>query len=638
MMKQSITKDLLTILVSMMGANAFAADIAVENADGVTIYYNYINDGKELEVTSNIDSYNKYKDYVIIPEEVTYMNRTRKVTSIGQEAFCYCSDLTSVTIPSSVTSIGDRAFQGCSSLSYLYLPSSLRSIGSSAFADCSNITSLSIANGLESIGYAAFQNCRGITWTKLPSSLKEIAQGAFWGCGLMWVTIPKNVCSIGSGPFQGCPLYDITVEEGNTTYDSRNNCCAIIETATNTLIAGCENTIIPNDVLNIGTLAFAEAYDLTSITIPESVTRIRFAAFGKTGLTSITVPSSVIYMEDDIFWGCQSLSSATIEARIKTMPYYFFSDCSSLKSVSLPSSLESIQQKAFANCQSLSEIYCYAEAAPIANSSDASNIFQGCTLSNITLYVPQKALTSYKNTEPWNNLGKIVGINEVKYKLSYFIDGNEYKSYEVEFGDKITPEPAPTKEGYTFSGWSEIPETMPNHDVTVTGTFTINKYKLIYMVDGTIYKFYNIKYGSTIIPEADPIKEGYTFSGWSEIPEEMPARDVTITGTFTRIPLGQCTVPTIKMEDGVIVFACETEDVEYHYTISHQDVKTGDGNNVKLTNKFIISVYASKDGYTDSEVAKAEIVYSGVSNGDMNGDGVVNVADIVKITNLIMNK
>ena len=164
------------------------------------------------------------------------------------------------------------------------------------------------------------------------------------------------------------------------------------------------------------------------------------------------------------------------------------------------------------------------------------------------------------------------------------------------------------------------------------------EHTLNYVVDGEVYKTYTIEEGESIIPEPAPTKEGYTFSGWSEIPKEMPARDVTVTGTFTRILLGQCTVPTIKIENGEIVFACETEDVEYHYTISHQDVKAGAGNNVKLTNKYIISVYASKDGYTDSEVAKAEIVYNGGSNGDMNGDGVVNVADIVKITNLIMNK
>ncbi len=119
------------------------------------------------------------------------------------------------------------------------------------------------------------------------------------------------------------------------------------------------------------------------------------------------------------------------------------------------------------------------------------------------------------------------------YKLTYIIDGEEFKSFSYKEGATITPEEAPTKEGYTFSGWSEIPATMPAHDVTVTGTFTINKYKLTYMVDGEIYKSYDVEFGATITPEPAPTKEGYNFSGWSEIPATMPAHDVTVTGTFT---------------------------------------------------------------------------------------------------------
>ena len=119
-----------------------------------------------------------------------------------------------------------------------------------------------------------------------------------------------------------------------------------------------------------------------------------------------------------------------------------------------------------------------------------------------------------------------------KYKLTYQVDGDDYKACEVEFGSPITPEPEPTKEGHTFSGWSEIPKTMPSHDVIITGTFNINKYKLTYIVDGEEYKSMDIEYGTVITPEEEPTKEGYSFMGWSQIPETMPAHDVRITGTF----------------------------------------------------------------------------------------------------------
>ena len=117
------------------------------------------------------------------------------------------------------------------------------------------------------------------------------------------------------------------------------------------------------------------------------------------------------------------------------------------------------------------------------------------------------------------------------YKLTYIVDGEEYKSYELEFGTAITPEADPTKEGYTFSGWSEIPATMPAHDVTVTGTFSINSYKLTYMIDDKVYKEVMYEYGATITPEPQP--EGdYARFEWIGVPERMPANDVTVYASY----------------------------------------------------------------------------------------------------------
>ena len=121
------------------------------------------------------------------------------------------------------------------------------------------------------------------------------------------------------------------------------------------------------------------------------------------------------------------------------------------------------------------------------------------------------------------------------YKLVYKVDGKEYKADSITYATTITPEPVPTKEGHTFSGWSEIPATMPAHDVEVTGEFTINTYKLVYKVDGEVYKEFEVTYGTTITPEAEPEKEGYKFMGWSEMPATMPAHDVEVTGEFTKV-------------------------------------------------------------------------------------------------------
>lgn len=120
-----------------------------------------------------------------------------------------------------------------------------------------------------------------------------------------------------------------------------------------------------------------------------------------------------------------------------------------------------------------------------------------------------------------------------KYTLKYIIDNVEYKTVEYEYGSSITPELEPTKEGYTFSGWSEIPQTMPAFDVTVTGSFIVNKYKVTYIIDGDVFTTDYVEYGASIVPPTVDDKEGYTFDGWMDVPETMPAHDITIYGSFT---------------------------------------------------------------------------------------------------------
>lgn len=118
------------------------------------------------------------------------------------------------------------------------------------------------------------------------------------------------------------------------------------------------------------------------------------------------------------------------------------------------------------------------------------------------------------------------------YSLKYVVDGKTFKTETLEFGTKIVPEAEPTKEGYTFSGWSEIPETMPAHDVTVTGEFSVNIHKVTWKIDGETIAETEVEYGEIIVEPEVPIKEGYEFEGWEEYPKTMPDNDITINGKY----------------------------------------------------------------------------------------------------------
>lgn len=171
----------------------------------------------------------------------------------------YTKDIPNVVvIPNSVTSIDDWAFNSCKSLTSVIIPDSVKSIGKWAFVNCFNLTNITI-----------------------PDSVKQISNTAFYFC---------------------YKLTNISIDKNNLGYDSRNDCNAIIETATNTLIIGCKNTIIPDSITSIGDEAFFYCAGLTSITIPDSVKRIGERAFlNCNDLKNITISNDVIYIESDAF-------------------------------------------------------------------------------------------------------------------------------------------------------------------------------------------------------------------------------------------------------------------------------------------------------------------------------------------------
>ena len=195
-----------------------------------------------------------------------------------------------------------------------------------------------------------------------------------------------------------------------------------------------------------------------------------------------------------------------------------------------------------------------------------------------------------------------------KYTITYKVDGEEYKTVEVEYGTTLTAEADPEKEGYTFSGWEGLPETMPAHDVEVTGSFTINSYKAVFKIGEEVIDTKTIVYGEAVtVPEA-PAKEGRTFAGWQDVPETMPAHDIEILGSYTA---NKYTITykvdgeeykTVEVEYGTTLTA-EADPEKEGYTFSGWEglPETMPAHDVEVTGSFTINSYRLTV-YVDNEL------------------------------------
>ncbi len=430
------------VVLSLITTNVYAYDIAVENANGVTIYYNYINDGQELEVTYKPDNFwdnaDTYTDNVIIPSEVTFLDRTRKVTSIGEYAFSFCSSLTSVVIPSSVMNIGKAAFTQCYRMTSVAIGNSVRAIGSSAFFGCSNLTTLTIPASVTCIGERAFGGCNSLTSLTIPVSVTSIGKNAFSGCsGLTSVTIPEGVTSIEEATFENCfgltfvAIPDKVQRIGDNAFkycvglDSVSLGESVIDIG-NYAFIGCkrmECITIPNSVETIGNQAFAECVGLTSLSIPDNVKSIGAYAFMNCeGLWDVTIGEGVSSIGESTFLGCYCLSQLTIGHNVTSIGPSAFWGCTSLRSLTIPHNVRSIGPRAFENCN-LSVVTSLIKNPFAIEGKDSDNRpFSEYTFNNATLYVPLGSIDKYKATGGWRDFAQILTVHGLEYDYRPFIE------------------------------------------------------------------------------------------------------------------------------------------------------------------------------------------------------------------------
>ena len=246
------------------------------------IYYNINPDGVSVSVTYQMVEYDiegfpsyssDYQGDVAIPATVNYRGKTYTVVSIGKYAFSN-SFVSNVSIPPTVTSIGIDAFWNCRRLYSVSIPNSVTEIENGAFYSCTVLRNITLPEGLTTIRKSVFENC-GLTCIEFPRSVTTIQTAAFFGSGLTSIYIPSTITEIESMAFSFCTdLAYISVSEDNPVYDSRDDCNALIESASNNLLTACNNTVIPGSVTSIEPHAFDCCGRITRVVIPASVTSI----------------------------------------------------------------------------------------------------------------------------------------------------------------------------------------------------------------------------------------------------------------------------------------------------------------------------------------------------------------------------
>ncbi|MCR4914388.1 MAG: leucine-rich repeat protein [Prevotella sp.] len=522
----------------MAGITASAHDIAVANEGGKTIYYLWRNNNTELAVSYRGTSNSNYSNE-------------------------YSGN---VVIPESVTYNGT---------SY-----PVTSIGSSAFYDCSSLSSVTIPNSVTSIGNYAFRGCYGLTS----------------------VTIPNSVTSIGSGAFYSCSaLTSMTVASGNSTYDSRDNCNAIIETTSNTLIAGCKSTIIPNSVTSIGGSAFEGCSSLTSVTIPNSVTSIGDFAFdGCYGLTSVTIPNSVT-----------SIGTGAFEY------------CSGLTSVTIPNSVTSIGSEAFSgtawyNDQPDGLVYAGKVAYKYKGTMPANT---SISLQEGTLGIANSAFFGRSGLTSVTIPNSVTSIGCAAFYGCSILTSVTIPNSVTNIGNAA------------FQGCSILKSVTIGNSVTSIGSMAFCDcfgLKDVYCYAANVPTTSTSAFNNSPISSATLHVPAASLSSYQETEPW--------SGFGTIVALQKCATPTIAFTNGKLSFECETEGVEYVYDISMTGSQSGRGNDIVLPglpNTYAVSVYATKEGWVDSDVATKTLTFQ-ANMGDANGDGEITIADITTLINTIL--
>lgn len=416
--------------------HVFAADFYVNNQDGVRIYYKYINGGYDVAVINSGRLGNDYKGHVNIPEKVTYNEKTMDVKQIYEYAF-YESKVESVTIPKCIESIGKYAFAKCAGLKDIYISDGVYRIEDLAFFDCPRLKSIVIPNSVINIGKSVFKGCTSLSSITLSNKISILGSNSFAGCSsLTNIEIPNSVERIDESAFDGCTslssinIHDKIIGIGSSAF---RGCTSLTK------------IIIPNNVKSIGAYAFQDCTALTDVVLSKYIYEIESGLFsGCIKLSNIDISACHIsWIRDKAFYNCRSLTSITIPNSVTKIDEEAFADATNLNSLVIKyNDLYNakplwINKRSFYCAKLMSVVSFNEHPREIRGIKYSDSTFHPNTVANGILYVPTGSVETYKKTKGWQDFNNIVEFNPTtievvnrsnnKKKVVYDLSGRAVK-------------------------------------------------------------------------------------------------------------------------------------------------------------------------------------------------------------------
>lgn len=544
------------------------------------------------------DSVETIGAYAFAGSDIRFINIPESLNEIKEGTFAY-TDITQITIPDSVEYIGSNAFD-CTDIKKITIPENIKTIEKSTFSSCEYLEEVVFPDGLESIGNSAFYNCKSLKTVSLPDSLKSIGYQAFSFSGLRGsIRIPASLSEIQYDAFFSTELSVYEVSKDNKYYSTENGILFDKEKKT---VISCPSKS-----------------SITECVLPDTVTTIKENAFYQCGLLkSITIPDSVKEIEKYTFYECTSLKKVIFPSKLLVIDTAAFAECSALSEINLPEGLENINERAFSNTAvesiSIPESVKKVDNTAFYNCSKLKNVKISPYLQNFEITGGRNEINiEYLASDNTTIVDGIIYSGDMSTLINYPLNPNAEN-------DEFTLPDTVTKIGNNAFEGTYLRKITLSKNLKYIGDNAFSGCKALEEID---YNGSSPEFGKGVFYEC---RQLYRF----ELPEKI---SVIPEDTF-----GECTgISTARIPDDVEVLEkgsmpCILKEVYIPSSVTEIDKEAFSFSHLSL-------ICGEEGSYAEKFASENNIKFIADSeeiNGDVNGDGKINIIDLIKLKTYLL--